>query len=132
METIESLEIEKEETDRYKEKLEIARNKIVKRGIISELDIVIDDLYEFRNKMLEFFDEYIEFFVSEKNKRLAREITKIKDRYIRRYEIAETDFSDNTIRQEWKNLVISFLDMKIGIAEFVSENLEGSMAYYEN
>ena len=132
METIESLEIEKEETDRYKEKLEIARNKIVKRGIISELDISIDDLYEFRNKMLEFFDEYIEFFVSEKNKRLAREITKIKDRYIRRYEIAETDFSDNTIRQEWKNLVISFLDMKIGIAEFVSENLEGSMAYYEN
>jgi len=132
METIESLEIEKEETDRYKEKLEIARNKIVKRGIISELDISIDDLYEFRNKMLEFFDEYIEFFVSEKNKRLAREITKIKDRYVRNYEIAETDFSDNTIRQEWKNLVISFLDMKIGIAEFVSENLEGSMAYYEN
>ena len=132
METIESLEIEKEQTDRYKERLETARNKIVKRGIISELDIVIDDLYEFRNKMLEFFDEYIEFFVSEKNKRLAREITKIKDRYVRNYEIAETDFSDNTIRQEWKNLVISFLDMKIGIAEFVSENLEGSMAYYEN
>ena len=132
METIESLEIEKEQTDRYKERLETARNKIVKRGIISELDIVIDDLYEFRNKMLEFFDEYIEFFVSEKDKKLAREITKIKDRYVRNYEIAETDFSDNTIRQEWKNLVISFLDMKIGIAEFVSENLEGSMAYYEN
>jgi hypothetical protein len=57
---LESLEVEKEQTDRYIQKLETARQKFIQYGLINESDLPIDTAIKFRKIILELLEKEIE------------------------------------------------------------------------
>jgi len=59
METLEQVEVEIEEIQNDKAKLEKARDKFVRQGQISESDVPIGYLHSFRKGVLDILDECI-------------------------------------------------------------------------